>query len=56
MKVAIAVIVALLVGLSFHAGVLHGRGELVPAIEAKLTALKAWVFDKLPTRVQGWLK
>lgn len=56
MKTAVAVIVALLLGLSFAAGVAHGRGELAPAVEAKLRAARDFVVSKLPARVQGWLK
>jgi hypothetical protein len=55
MKTIAAVIVALLLGLSFAAGVKHGRGELTPAVEAKLRAAKDWFVSKLPARVQGWL-
>lgn len=55
MKTAVALIVVLLVGLSFAAGVKHGKGELTPEVEAKLRAAKDWLVSKLPSRVQGWL-
>lgn len=42
MKYIVSLIVALVVGVSFAAGVKHGRGELVPAVEARLRAARDW--------------
>lgn len=48
MKTFVAILVALLVGVSFAAGVKHGRGELTPAVEAKLRSAYDWLKSKLP--------
>lgn len=56
MKTFATVLAAILCGVSFHLGVKHGRGELTPAVEAKLRALRDWFISKLPARVQEFLK
>lgn len=55
MKTFIAIVVAVLCGLSFKAGVMHGRGELTPAVEAKLRAARDWLVSKLPARFQKYV-
>lgn len=55
MKYIVATIVAVLLGISFHAGVKHGRGELVPAVEARLRAVAARVKSFLPAFLQKYI-